>query len=145
MGSRLLQITTLAIAMTSTAAIAEPMKLDLIEHAGDVQSIDAAPAGDSVGDYLSFSGEVFSSDNKTKLGTDSGMCVRVVKGARYECTWTISLADGQLMIAGPFLDAGDSTLAVTGGTGKYSTNRGQMILHARDDKGAEYDFRLALE
>ena len=128
----------------NAAAFAEPRSLALIEHAGDVHSIDAAPPGDSVGDYLAFAGEVFAADNKTKVGPDSGACIRVVKGARYQCTWTISLADGQLMIAGPFLDAADSRLAITGGTGTYVGSVGQMSLHARDDKGAEYDFTLSL-
>ena len=138
-------LTTLALVMMSAGASAEPKTITLIEHAGDVQSIDAAPTGDSVGDYLSFAGEVYSADNKTKLGTDSGFCVRVVKGKRYECTWTISLSDGQIMIAGPFLDTADSSLAITGGTEAYRGAHGQMMLHARDDKGAEYDFKLALD
>ena len=45
---------------------------------------------------------------------------------------------------GPFYDAGDSVLAVTGGTGKYAGVRGEMLLHARDAKGSEYDFRFNL-
>ena len=45
---------------------------------------------------------------------------------------------------GPFLDAGDSVLAVTGGTGRYSGASGEMKLHARDAKGTEYDFIYSL-
>lgn len=137
--------TVLAVVAGVSIAHAEPVKLDLIEHAGVVEAIDAAPEGDSVGDYLSFSGDIFAADNTTKLGTDSGFCMRVVKGARYECTWTVALADGQIMIAGPFLDAGDSTLAITGGTGVYKAARGEMLLHARDTTGSQYDFKLTIE
>ncbi len=36
-------------------------------------------------------------------------------------------------------------LAITGGTGKYSAARGQMKLHARNEKGSEYDFVYELE
>jgi hypothetical protein len=54
------------------------------------------------------------------------------------------LADGQVTAEGPFLDAGDSVLAVTGGTGKYAGARGEMTLHARNDKGTEYDFNYRL-
>ena len=48
------------------------------------------------------------------------------------------------MVSGPFLDAGDSTLAVTGGTGKYRGASGQMRLHARDASGSSYDFTFSL-
>ena len=74
------------------------------------------------------------------LGTDNGWCVRTVVGKAWECFWTMSLADGQITVEGPFLDAGDSTLAITGGTGAYAGVSGEMKLHARDDKGTEYDF-----
>jgi hypothetical protein len=55
------------------------------------------------------------------------------------------LADGQITVAGPFLDGSDSTLAVTGGTGKYADVHGTMALHARDPEGKEYDFVYNLE
>jgi hypothetical protein len=34
----------------------------------------------------------------------------------------------------------NSTLAITGGTGSYEEAGGHMTLHARNDKGTEYDF-----
>jgi allene oxide cyclase len=145
MTGRLIGMTMLAVLASTGTALAEGKTLDLVEHAGVVQAIEAAPDGDSVGDYLAFNGEIFNADNTTKVGADSGFCMRTVSGARYECTWTIALGDGQIMIAGPFLDAGDSMLAVTGGTGVYSDVRGEMLLHARDDQGSEYDFKLTLE
>ena len=47
---------------------------------------------------------------------------------------------GSITVHGPFLDAGDSLVAVTGGTGAYGGAKGEMKLHARDAKGSEYDF-----
>jgi hypothetical protein len=35
-------------------------------------------------------------------------------------------------------------LAVTGGTGAYADTNGEMRLHARDAKGAAYDFTYVL-
>ena len=66
--------------------------------------------------------------------------MRTIPGKAWECFWTLSLDAGQITVEGPFLDAGDSVLAVTGGTGKYAGVRGDMMLHARDAKGSEYDF-----
>jgi allene oxide cyclase len=62
-----------------------------------------------------------------------------------------SPSDGGLFLStsitvhGPFLDAGDSLLAVTGGTGAYAGAKGEMKLHARDAKGSEYDFVYSLK
>jgi allene oxide cyclase len=43
-------------------------------------------------------------------------------------------------VQGPFYDTEDSELAITGGTGEYENASGTMSLHARNDKGTEYDF-----
>ena len=53
--------------------------------------------------------------------------------------WTLRLKEGQITIEGPFYDAGDSVMAVTGGTGKYVGAKGSMKLHSRDAKGSSYD------
>jgi hypothetical protein len=54
--------------------------------------------------------------------------------------WTTFLPGGQITVEGPFYDAGDSTLAITGGTGAYRNVRGQMDLKYRNPAGTEFDF-----
>jgi hypothetical protein len=71
--------------------------------------------------------------------------VRTVPGTSFECAWTTSLEDGQITVEGPFLDAGDSTLAITGGTGAYRDATGTMDLHARDAQGTAYDFTFHVD
>jgi hypothetical protein len=88
---------------------------------------------------------VYDAANKLKVGTDQGYCIRIVVGQSFECNWTLILPGGQITVEGPFLDTGDSTLAITGGTGKYAGVRGEMKLHARDAKGSEYDFVYSLK
>ena len=68
--------------------------------------------------------------------------MRTVVGKAYECSWTNSLAKGQITVQGPFLDAGDSVMAITGGTGAYRNARGTMALHARS--ATEFDFTFHL-
>jgi hypothetical protein len=135
-------VTAIAVAALSVASAqaADMETLTLVERATTDAVIDTGAAGDSSGDLLTFANEIFDKDNATKVGSDSGWCIRVVAGKSWECFWTLMLADGQITIEGPFLDAGDSVMAVTGGTGKYSGVRGEMALHARNDKGSEYDF-----
>jgi hypothetical protein len=79
---------------------------------------------------LTFANDVFDAADARKVATDHGYCVRVVAGSSFECAWTTFLPGGQIAVAGPFYDARDSTLAITGGTGRYSRARGSMDLHA---------------
>jgi allene oxide cyclase len=113
--------------------------LTLTEHATTDATTDTGAHGDTAGDILTFANEVFDSADAHKVGTDQGYCIRVVPGKSYECNWTTILAGGQITVEGPFLDAGDSVLAVTGGTGRYRKARGFMNLHALNN-GAKYTF-----
>ena len=119
----------------------------VIEHAetDTVRHIGPASEEDSVGDVLAFANPVFDSNNKEKVGTDNGQCVRTAAGKAWECIWTISLSGGQMTVEGPFYDGKDSELAITGGTGEYKDASGQMTLHARNDEESEYDFTYEVE
>jgi hypothetical protein len=119
--------------------------ISVVEHADTDAVTDTGAKGDSAGDVLTFANPVFDKANKTKVGFDQGYCIRTVPGKAWECVWTLSLKDGQITVEGPFLDAGDSVLAITGGTGKYAAARGQMKLHSRNEKGTEYDFAYELQ
>jgi len=117
----------------------------LVERATSDAVTDTGAKDDSVGDILTFANEIYDEANKKVVGGDTGYCFRTAVGKSWECAWTNTLADGQINVAGPFFDGKDSVLAVVGGTGKYASSRGEMMLHARDDKGTEYDFKFVLK
>jgi allene oxide cyclase len=119
---------------TTTLTVVEHADTDVLQHVGP------ANEDDSIGDVLGFANDVYDENNESKVGTDNGMCMRTDPGVAFECVWTLSLDEGQITVEGPFLDDGDSTLAITGGTGDYDDVSGSMDLHARDEKGTEYDF-----
>lgn len=133
----------LAFGFASPAA-ADTQMLKLVEHATTDTVTDTGDEDDSVGDILTFANPVFDEANKTQLGSDNGWCVRTVVGTAWECFWTVTLKDGQITVEGPYLDAADSTLAVTGGTGAYAGAKGEMKLHARNPDQTEYDFGYTL-
>lgn len=118
--------------------------IQLIEHADTDATLDLGVKGDSVGDVLTFANPIYDAQDRTRLGTDQGYCVRVVAGKSWECFWTLLLQGGQITVEGPFYDAGDSLMAVTGGTGKYTGAKGVMRLHPRDAKGSSYVFSYDL-
>jgi hypothetical protein len=105
--------------------------ISVVEHATTDTTTDTGAANDSVGDILTFANNVFNASDTAKVGTDNGYCLRTVKGAAYECNWTTSLSGGQITVEGPFFDAKSSTLAITGGTGRYRGARGTMNLKSR--------------
>jgi allene oxide cyclase len=115
--------------------------VSVIEHATTdaVSNHGAAGQADNVGDILTFSNEVFNAGNTSHAGHDQGMCIRTIVGVAWECMWTTFLAGGQITVEGPFYDARNSRLAVTGGTGVYSNARGWMQLNSRKG-GTEYAF-----
>jgi hypothetical protein len=135
-------ITALALLASPALAVEQ---LHVVEHAKSDATAHVGKAVDNRGDILTFANDVFDASDKMKVGSDQGFCIRVVAGKSFECMWTLMLAGGQITVEGPFLDVGDSTLAVTGGTGKYADIRGEMKLHARDAKGTAYDFIYSLQ
>lgn len=116
------------------------LTIHVVERATTDVVTDFAEEGDSVGDLLTFANEVYDENNENLVGTDNGYCIRTAVGLAWECAWTLTLDDGQLMVEGSFMDVGDSVLAISGGTGAYQNARGQMTLHDRNGDATEYDF-----
>jgi len=129
---------TLAAGGTGVASSGGGKRIHVFERATTDTVVDLPPAGDSVGDTLTFANEVFDARSGMKVGSDQGQCIRTVVGEAWECFWTTFLPKGQITVEGPFYDAADSTLAITGGTGAYRNARGSMDLHARS--ATEFDF-----
>jgi allene oxide cyclase len=111
----------------------------VVEHATTDATTDTGATGDSAGDILTFANQVFDAKDSKKVGTDQGSCIRIVPGGSYECSWTTFLPKGQITVEGPFYDKKDSTLAITGGTGRYRNARGTMDLQAREG-GTKFAF-----
>ncbi|WP_295529857.1 allene oxide cyclase family protein [Novosphingobium sp. Chol11] len=138
-------VLALALALPANAAAPAVRQIDLVERATtDTISLHGGTAADNVGDVATFTNEIFDAANVTKVGSNQGICVRMVVGKALECHLTLMLADGQIMVAGPVLDGVDSALAIVGGTGAYVGARGEMLIHARDAKASAYDFHYRL-
>jgi allene oxide cyclase len=120
-----------ALAAEQISVVERPVNETTVHRSGD---------RDTVGDLLVFANKVYDAANKVEVGSDQGYCVRTVAGKSWECFWTLLLKAGQITVEGPFMDSGDSLLAVTGGTGKYAGARGSLKLHPRDATPTGYDF-----
>ena len=117
--------------------------LIVVERATTDTVIDQGEEGDSIGDLLAFGNAVYDEGNENEVGISQGSCVRTVPGEAWECMYTVVLDEGQISVAGPFYDAGPSVFSITGGTGAYSTARGQMRLEAISETEFRFTFELA--
>jgi allene oxide cyclase len=113
--------------------------IHVIEHA-TTDAVTNGSSSDAAGNVLTFANDVFNSADKTRVGSDQGYCIRIVVGKTWECNWTTFLAGGQITVEGPFSDTGDTTLAITGGTGRFRDARGSMELKYHDVAGTKFDF-----
>ncbi len=142
MSTRVLAAAATFVLLSSLPALAH--SITLVERATSDVVTDTGAKDDSAGDILTFANELFDKDNETKVGSNNGYCIRTAAGRAWECAWTNVLEGGQITVQGTFLDGQDSVFAITGGTGKYLRIHGEMMLHARDAKGSEYDFTFNL-
>ena len=130
-----------AFAKTARAA---GTTVHVIEHAVTDTEVPGVGGADVKGNILTFNNPVFDTANRKQVGHDEGFCVRLqVKLGIWECLWTTFLKGGQITVQGPFYDTRNSVLSITGGTGAYRSDRGQMVLNSRDG-GKEYDFIFEL-
>jgi hypothetical protein len=113
-----------AAAATETAATqasaAGATRLVVIAREVDFTVIDVGPQGDSPGDAIVFTDDLFDQAGR-RIGHDQARCTIMFRGDVL-CDATFVLAGrGQLTIEGATL-----TFAVTGGTGEFKKARGQL-------------------
>jgi Allene oxide cyclase barrel like domain len=126
-------------ATAGSARKSEGGTIHVVEHA-TTDAVTNGTAGDDAGNILTFANDVFNAADTAKVGTDQGYCVRIVVSNSWECNWTTFLPGGQITVEGPFLDTGDSRVAITGGTGAYRNVRGSMDLKYHNPAGTKFDF-----
>jgi allene oxide cyclase len=143
--TRSISVGTAALLLLAGSVAFAGERLHIVERALSDTIVHVGGKDDAAGNLLTFANPIFDGANKTQLGSDQGFCVRVAVAKSWECLWTVTLTGGQITVEGPFLDAGDSLLAVTGGTGKYAGAKGSLRLHPRDAKGSAYDFIYELQ
>jgi hypothetical protein len=128
------------ISVASGGAATKPSGVHVVERATTDAITNGNAKVDKLGNVLTFANKVYDAGNEKPVGSDEGYCLRVVVGKAWECSWTTFLDSGSLTVQGKFSDTGDTTLAITGGTGAFAAARGTMDLKYHNKKGTAFDF-----
>jgi hypothetical protein len=136
----------------STAATAVDDTLHLDSKRVQEKYIDVGARGPSVGDRDVFSENVFEHGENKRIGRTAGFCdvTYVYKNSRghvtnalMQCVGTIKLGDDSITVQGPVTWKGHtSTLAITGGTGRYDDAHGEFVVKDVSDTRSEYTLRV---
>ena len=141
-----LAVAALALAGTASADTtakshgSHDRTIRLVEAHKDLQPVfvDTGKPGPSVGDLAIHSDAVLREDG-SPAGTFRQVCTLtdLVGGpftSTFECTGSITLKDGTIAMEGPFTPSqAENVAAITGGTGRYSTARGEIAVRAEAD------------
>jgi hypothetical protein len=101
-------------------------------------AVDIGPAGPSQGDLFVFDQPLMDQGRKD-IGSNSGYCVTTLPGVHSQCQWTLlffgpgKTVIGTIVVGGQELEAGKSTVAVIGSTGKYAGFTGEMTSEPNPD------------
>lgn len=100
--------------------------------------VDTGNPGSSAGDLAVIHDGVLL--NGAPAGSYNQVCTLAALGSspftsEFECVGSITLKDGTITMAGPFVPAkAEQSAAITGGTGQYRTARGEVVVRAEADQ-----------
>jgi hypothetical protein len=138
-------VTAAVLASTSGAANTDPhvFKFDGIVKASDIVLTDVKGDGPGPGDIFTFTATGYDNTGNQKLATGHGYCVF---GAPKFATCTSISNDGKGKIVLSWEDNGNSNaadqVAITGGTRKYRTIRGDGSLKASTSDPTTFRLKL---
>jgi hypothetical protein len=141
-------LTVAAVAVAGTAAAASGDGGREVIHITTKQVhqtlLDHGAPGFGVDDVVVFSNDLYQRGRK--IGEDGGTCtvVRVAPGGETTmyCAGNNRFSDGQISVAGFAAPGAPFTLAITGGTGRYSRAHGQVV--GRNTSPTEMEISLIL-
>jgi hypothetical protein len=81
------------------------LHLVFVERATTDTANHAGKGDDNAGDILTSSCKLPDQKERRQVGLDQGYCIREAPGKACECPWTLTTAQGQIMVEEPFIDS----------------------------------------
>jgi len=118
---------------------------ELVEDKSGTTVVDLGVVGNSPGDmFLWNQNPLTDAATGMEVGSSSGYCIvtRVVEtDFAYECTWTLALEEGSLLVSGTSYDEGD--LGILSGTGEYAGATG-VLTEFYDEERNQFTYSIRL-
>jgi hypothetical protein len=114
------------------------LELTEVSQALQPTFVDTGKPGPSAGDLAVIHDGVLR--NGAAAGSYNQVCTLTALASspftsEFECVGSITLEDGTITMAGPFVPArAEQSAAITGGTGAYRTARGEVVTRAEADE-----------
>lgn len=125
-------VVSLGVATAVGRASSEAAALHFYERQGSTTFVDNPPKGKqpSAGDLFVFTNPIYTRHGG-RVGSDHGSCTVIrPKPIVAECSSTLRLPQGELMILDLNTGTPSFSAAVVGGTGKFAGARGTLTTHA---------------
>lgn len=133
-------IAALAVALPLHAATAATIRLDLPGTKSTY--VDVGRKGYSAGDYFLTSGRLLDASTHAPAGRLGGVWTILSRQADH-AVFDLALRGGTLFVSGRIVHtAPSSSLAVTGGTGRYAGARGMLVFRYSSQTSARLEVRL---
>jgi hypothetical protein len=126
---------TLLLLIPLSGCVNHPSTVTLVTFADGTRGlktpVDTGAPGPSQGDLFVFA-QPLMDQGRQDIGSNNGFCVTTLPGVHSQCQWTLVFVNaagqttGTLVVGGQEYEAGQSTVAVLGGTGTYTGFTGQM-------------------
>jgi hypothetical protein len=120
-----------AIAATDTSTQTTTMTLRAQQVAKSLRFVDNAPRGESAGDTVSFSEDLYAGNARVGFSEVTGTLVDSKRHDANNLSGTLIFRDGTIVLQGTGLgQAPTQRVAIVGGTGAYAGARGQATITA---------------
>jgi hypothetical protein len=127
--------------VTSLGAIAAPstsksetdgtvLRFDIRFRPLEENYVDVGSPGPGIGDMLVFQDQILDRQGR-QVGIEAGTCTITAvldNGFQTHCVGTVSLPAGQIAFQGLATNAPEKRMGIVGGTGRYRTAAGELIV-----------------
>ncbi len=146
----------LGIQAVAAFPLSAPTRTFTVVSKNNIRVVDLGPTGPTQGDLLVFTAPLYNEEETEVIGRADGFCTVTDPDAQEQghitqCLVTFSLPDGEITAQGvnrrpelTNLPTSPDRHAITGGTGRYQTARGE-IQYETQGETIRFTFQLILE
>ena len=106
------------------------LRFDILFRPFEENYVDVGSPGPGIGDMLVFQDQILDRQGR-QVGFEAGTCTITAvidTGFQTHCVGTVSLPAGQIAFQGLATNAPEKVMGIVGGTGRYRTAAGELVV-----------------